>query len=119
AGFARAFSHRFGATVDYYQIWDEPKLGDAWGGLAPRPADYAALLGSAYAAIHSADEGAMVIAAALAPTTEQRGDNISDVLYLRDLYALGARDYTDAFAAKPYGFDSTPDDRTVDFDTLN
>lgn len=118
-GFARAFSRRFGATVDHYQIWDEPNLDDAWGGLEPRPADYAALLSSAYAAIHSADEGAMVIAAALAPTTEQRGDNISDVLYLRDLYALGAKDYTDAFAAKPYGFDSPPDDRTVELDTLN
>ena len=78
ADFARAFAERYGTTIDHYQIWDEPNLDDAWGGLDPRPADYAALLSEAYSAIHGADAGAMVIAAALAPTTEQRGDNISD-----------------------------------------
>lgn len=119
ADFARTFTERYGATIDHYQIWDEPNLDDAWGGFDPRPADYAALLHEAYTSIHGADAGAMVIAAALAPTTEQRGDNISDLLYLRDLYALGAKDFADAFAAKPYGFDSSPEDRTVEDDTLN
>lgn len=119
ARFALAFARRYGQTIDHYQIWDEPNLTAAWGGQSPRPAHYAATLQAAYEAIHSADTGATVIAAALAPTTERGPQNISDVLYLRDLYALGASDYMDAAAAKPYGFNTSPHDRTVDEGTLN
>ncbi len=60
-----------------------------------------------------------MIAAALAPTTETGPANLSDIGYLNDLYALGAAPYMDAVAAKPYGFDTSPDDRTVRDDTLN
>jgi O-antigen ligase len=60
-----------------------------------------------------------VIAAALAPTTEQGPENISDIRYLDDLYALGGASSFDAAAAKPYGFALPPDDRTVREDTLN
>ncbi len=119
ASFASAFAARYGEQIDHYQIWDEPNLDDAWGQRDPRPAEYAALLAAAYPAIHRADEDATVLAAALAPTTERGGANIADVLYLRNLYALGARDYFDATAAKPYGFNTTPDDRTVSVETLN
>ncbi|MBC7811871.1 MAG: O-antigen ligase family protein [Burkholderiales bacterium] len=119
ANFVATFAERYGQTVDYYQIWDEPNLTAAWGNREPHSAEYVALLQAAYEAIHSADANATVIAAALAPTTETGPNNISDLLYLRDLYALGAQDYMDAVAAKPYGFDASPDDRTVDVDTLN
>jgi len=119
ARFGAAFASRYAEQVDYYQIWDEPNLNDAWGLHDPRPAEYAALLSEAYRAIHSADAQATVIAAALAPTIEKRGQNIADLLYLEDLYALGASAYFDAVAAKPYGFNASPDDRTVRVDTLN
>ncbi len=119
ARFVAAFALRYGHQVDYYQIWDEPNLGAAWGDSDPRPADYAALLAESYSAIHAADAQATIIAAALAPTTERSGRNIADVLYLEDLYALGAQNYFDAAAAKPYGFNTAPDDRTVLLDTLN
>jgi len=119
AAFARDFAQRYGDVVDVYQIWDEPNLFTAWGGLDPRPADYLALLQAAHTAIHSTDPAALVMAAALAPTTEIRGQNISDIEYLRDLYALGAAPYMDAVAAKPYGFDQSPLERTVSPDVLN
>lgn len=119
AAFARAFADRYGAMTDYYQIWDEPNLTDAWGGLEPRAADYAAMVREAYIAIHGADENAQVLLASLAPTVETGPRNVSDVLYLRDLYALGIQPYMDGVAAKPYGFDMPPDDRTVDHDLLN
>lgn len=119
AAFARAFASRYGDTIDYYQIWDEPNLADAWGGLEPRPAEYVALLAAAYHAVHSADQSATVISAALAPTLESGPTNISDLLYLRDMYALGAQPYMDAAAAKPYGFNISPGDRSVQPDTLN
>ncbi|MCA9911873.1 MAG: hypothetical protein KC496_00925, partial [Anaerolineae bacterium] len=117
--FVSAFAARYGEQIDYYQIWDEPNLDDAWGQRDPRPAEYVALLSEVYPAIHSRDADATVIAAALAPTVETSGANIADILYLQDLYALGASQYFDAAAAKPYGFNLPPDDRTVSLDTLN
>ncbi len=117
--FAYAFAQRYGETVDHYQIWDEPNLTAAWGNLDPRPAQYTALLQSAYKEIQVADPIATVMAAALAPTIEEGPKNISDIQYLDALYALEAHRFWDAVAAKPYGFDISPDNRTVDASTLN
>ncbi len=119
ATFARAFAERYSDQVDYYQIWDEPNLEAAWGQIEPRASEYVALLSAGYEAIHTTDPGAQVIAAALAPTTETGPDNISDLIYLSDMYALGAAAYMDAAASKPYGFNHPPDNRTIDTATLN
>lgn len=119
ANFTAAFAQRYGTTVDYYQLWDEPNLASGWGDQEPSPAAYLALLQAGFQAIHGADSQATVIAAGLAPTIERGPENISDLRYLSDLYALGAADYMDAVAAKPYGFDASPEDRTVQEDTLN
>ena len=119
AAFTAAFADQFGDQIDVYQIWDEPNLSDGWGGLDPRPADYANLLAEASIQVKSIDPDAQILAAALAPTTEHGGRNISDILYLEQLYTLNADEYADGFAAKPYGFDSSPTDRVVDPDLLN
>jgi O-antigen ligase len=119
AYFAEEFAKRYGEQVDYYQIWDEPNLIDAWEGKEPNAAAYTSLLASAYKAIHAADPVSTVIAAALAPTVETGPKNISDIQYLSDMYAVGAKAYMDAVAAKPYGFASSPEDRTISPDKLN
>ncbi|MDX1995822.1 MAG: O-antigen ligase family protein [bacterium] len=119
AAFVRAFAERYSDVIDFYQVWDEPNLRIGWGGLEPRPSAYAALLQAAYSAIHASDRDATVIAAGLAPTVESGPTNISDDLYLEQLYQLGAADTWDAVAAKPYGFGLSPDDRTVSRDVLN
>ncbi len=119
ARFARTLAARYADQIDFYQIWDEPNLYDRWGGLDPQPAEYAALLAAAYPAIKGNDLSATVIAAGLAPTVEQGPRNISDLSYLRALYAYGAQDYFDAAAGKPYGFNTSPEDRTVDSNVLN
>ncbi|MCB9451772.1 MAG: O-antigen ligase family protein [Anaerolineaceae bacterium] len=119
AGFTAQFAQRYQNDIDFYQIWDEPNLTAAWGDLDPHPADYLALLQAAYRAIHSADPSAQVILAALAPTTETGPRNISDIQYLQNLYALNAGDFMDAVAAKPYGFDTSPEDHTISANTLN
>jgi len=117
--FAQVLAARYGDVIDYYQIWDEPNIETHWGNLNPRVALYITMLQAAYQGIHDVDDNAMVIAAALAPTTETGPDNINDPQYLRDMYALGAGDYFDAVAGKPYGFDLPPTDRTVDINTMN
>jgi len=117
--FAGEVAKRYGKQITYYQVWDEPNLNTHWGGLDPRPADYAAMLKAAYTAIHGNDDTATVIAAALAPTVETGPRNLSDVLYLRALYDLGAAESFDAAAGKPYGFDTGPEDRAVNQSVLN
>ncbi len=117
--FAGAAAGRYNDSIAYYQIWDEPNIKLHWGNMDPRPAHYVAMLRAAYTAIHDADPTATVIAAALAPTVETGPDNLSDLLFLRAMYEQGARGYFDAAAAKPYGFDTGPYDRTVDEGTLN
>ncbi len=119
ARFTGAFAARYSEQVEYYQIWDEPNLIAAWGGQEPNAAAYTSLLSAAYKAIHAADPVATVMAAALAPTSETGPKNVSDILFLTDMYAVGAKDYMDAVAAKPYGFSSSPEDRTVSPDKLN
>ncbi len=119
AQFLSAFAARYGETIDYYQIWDEPNLDDAWGGLDPRPAEYVALLGTARRAILRSDPTAAIVAAALAPTTEIAGQNISDIRYLQAMYDHGARGLMDIAAGKPYGFEHSPLDRRVDESHLN
>jgi len=119
ARFASSFAQRYGDVIDYYQIWDEPNLDDAWGLLDPQPTDYVALLTEAYHAIHQVDPSATIISAALAPTTETSGQNISDIRFLDMMYRRGAKDVMDVIASKPYGFSSSPLERTVDEAVLN
>ncbi len=119
ATFARAFASRYGASVDYYQIWDEPNIAPHWGARDPDPAGYLRLLCAARTQIRDVDPGAVLVAAGLAPTTEERGRNLSELLYLRGLYAAGGREFFDVVAGKPYGFWSGPDDRRVEAAILN
>ena len=119
AAFASAFAARYADRIDIYQIWDEPNLLLGWGDQPPSAAEYAALLQAAYTAIHAADPHATVMAAALAPTVETGLDNISDLLYLQQLYDLSASQSFDAAAGKPYGLYTGPDDRRADRAILN
>jgi len=119
AGFAAAFAERYGDRLNTYQIWDEPNLAAQWGGGPVSPPAYADLLARTSRAIRAADPGARILLAGLAPTTETGPDNLSDVRYLEQLYEAGAAGHFDVVAAKPYGFDTGPDDRRVDEAVLN
>jgi O-antigen ligase len=119
ASWAGEFSRRYGDVIDYYIIWDEPNLSEHWGGGHVNAAEYAALLTASAAEIRDVDPGAAIIAAPLAPTTEEGPENINEADFLNDLYKAGAQDAFDIVSGKPYGFDSEPGDRTVNGDKLN
>jgi len=119
AAWAGQFASRYGEQTNHYIIWDEPNLTDHWGGFNVNPAEYGALLSLTAASIRAADPGAMIVAAPLAPTVEQGPKNLADSLYLQKLYEAGVADSFDIVAGKPYGFNSGPEDRQVDIDTLN
>ncbi len=117
--FAAAVAARYATEVDAYEVWDEPNLKAAWGGLRPSPTEYTALLAASYPRLKALDPSATVLAASLAPTVETGPDNLSDLIYLQALYDLDADRYFDAAAGKPYGFASGPDVRTADAQVLN
>jgi O-antigen ligase len=118
ANFARSLALRYGDRIDYYQIWDEPNLGDRWRGEV-NPIEYAEMLRQARDAIKQVDPTATIVLAGLAPTVETSEANLADWLFLRRLYEAGARDLFDVVAGKPYGFDAAPDDHRIDSNILN
>ncbi|MEI2688856.1 MAG: hypothetical protein V9H69_03760 [Anaerolineae bacterium] len=108
--FAAAVAQRYGANLRFYQIWDEPNIAPHWGHRYVDASSYVGLLREGAVQVRSADPDAIVMLAALAPTTEPGGLNQSDLLYLDALYAAGAAPWFDAAAIQPYGFDHPPDD---------
>ena len=119
AAWAGQFAARYADQLDAYIIWDEPNITSHWGGQPVNAAAYAALLSAAAVAIRQSDPTALIVAAPLAPTIETGPYNLADPLYLQLLYEEGAADAFDVVAAKPYGFDSGPDDRAVDINVTN
>lgn len=119
AELASQFAEKYGAQIDVYQVWDEPNLYTGWWGRSPATAEYTALLQAAYIALKTADPTATVLAAALAPTAETGPDNLSELIYLQELYDLGAGAYFDAAAGKPYGYATSPNDGQADPQLFN
>lgn len=119
AQFASDFATRYGDSIQFYIIWDEPNLTSHWGNQPVNPDDYGALLSTAATAIRTADNDAVIVAAPLAPTVESGPDNLADHLFLQQLYEADAATAFDIVAGKPYGFNAPPDDRTVANETLN
>lgn len=118
ARFARAFANHYMAQLVYYQVWQNPNLGDAWGGQADAYG-YTELLAQGAEAIRDADPDARIVLGALAPNVESGPDNFAEDLFLEQLYVAGAAPYFDVVAAQPYGFDAGPNDRRVDRTVLN
>ncbi|PKO22527.1 MAG: hypothetical protein CVU38_08845 [Chloroflexi bacterium HGW-Chloroflexi-1] len=102
--FAAAVAARYGAQVRYYQIWHEPNIAPHWGARPADPTAYAGLLREAAVQLRATDPDAQIVLAALAPTIEAGGANLSDIVYLDALYRQGARAWFDVVAAEPYGF---------------
>jgi polysaccharide biosynthesis protein PslG len=119
AAFAGMVAARYRGQVKAYIIWNEPNLATDWGGAAPDPAGYAALLRAAYGAIKAADPNALVVSAGLASTNDRTGQAMDDRAYLEALYAAGAGPYFDVLGAHPYGFAYPPEDPHGAHDGLN
>ncbi len=116
--FAREFAARYGAQVDYYQIWDEPNLTAHWGDAYVDPPAYARLLREGALQIRTVDPTAVILTAGLAPTVEGGPLNLNEVEFLRALLAVHADEFFDVVAIKPYGF-SQPADALPDANQLN
>ena len=108
--FIFAFVQHFKGKIGYIQIWNEPNLNNEWGGRPPDPQAYTHLLAIAYARAKEADPGIEVLAGALSPTIESDGVRaISDLDFLKAMYAAGAGTVFDALAVHAYGRKEAPD----------
>lgn len=107
--FAQAFAARYGDRIDYYQVWDEPNIAPHWGAREVDPAAYGRLLREGAIQLRAADSGAVVLLAALAPTLESGGANMSELTYLDGLYLSGAGEWFDIVSAQLYPFEEPPE----------
>src|SRR5574341_48322 len=121
ARFVASFVRRYGDRARYLQIWDNPNVHPFWGRRNADPFEYSALLRAGALAARAANPQVQIVSAGLAPNAELiRGHpDYSDILFLRGMYAAGARDYFDILGAKPYGMWSGPEDRRVSPDVFN
>lgn len=117
--FVAAVAARYGAEIDYYQVWNEPNGNDEWGLQDVDPEAYTRLLCLAYERIKAADPGAVVLAGALTPTVALEGRNLNDLIYLERMYAAGAGDCFDVMSAQGYGLWSGPTDRRLRPSVIN
>ena len=108
--FVYAFVNRYKGKVQYYVIWNEPNTSFEWGFRPVSPEQYVELLKVAYTRAKQADPNAIILTAGLAPTVEESGMAMNDLVYLQRMYDAGARNYFDAVAVHAYGGKYPPDD---------
>lgn len=111
ANFIGQLAQRYAGRVDAYEIWSEQNLRREWN--TPRgisAASYVEMLRLAYNAVKNGDSAALVVTGGLAPTGFNDGVNaIDDRVYLRQMYAAGVAEWSDAIGAHPNGWANPPD----------
>lgn len=118
AAFLTEFVTRYGAYIDYVQIWDQPNNPSHWGGVAATADEYVGMLAPAFNAIRTANGQTQVILAEFS-TIGASGNMGNDLRFLRAVYDVGGAPYFDAAAAAVDGGVASPYDRRVSGDTAS
>jgi hypothetical protein len=114
ADFVSAVVSRYKGKIKFYQLWNEPNIYPEWGEQDVNAQDYTRLLKIGYEAAKAADPEAVIISAGLAQTLETGPRNVSDLIFLQQLYDAGAKDYFDILAVMNYGLFTGPGDHRAD-----
>ena len=104
-----AVAERYHGRIAAYQGWNEPNLSREWGNQPPDPAAYTELLRVCYEGIKTADPGAIVISAGLAPTGSPLPVAMPDTEFLQGMYAAGAGAYFDVLGIHAPGYKAPPE----------
>jgi hypothetical protein len=103
AAFAHAAAaHYAGQGVVNWEVWNEPNLKGFWLP-APDAVSYTGMLKATYLAIKSAEPGAVVITGGTG-SLDGRASSIEQRVFLRQMYAAGAKPYFDAVGYHPYSY---------------
>ena len=117
--FVAAVVSRYRGKIKYYQLWNEPNIYPEWGDQPVSAADYVRLLKTGYARAKGADPNSVILTAGLAPTKEMTSRNLSDLVFLQQMYDDGARGYFDILAVQDYGLFWGPGNRLLMTDRPN
>ncbi len=112
--FVSAVVSRYKGKIKFYQLWNEPNIYPEWGEQDVNAQDYTRLLRIGYEAAKAADPDAVIISAGLAQTLETGPRNVSDLIFLQQMYDAGAKDYFDILAVMNYGLFTGPGDHRAD-----
>jgi hypothetical protein len=119
ANFVEQVVTRYRGRITYVQIWNEPNLEGEWGAKPIDPAGYVDLLKVGAEAAREANPEVVVLLAGLAPTDQTGPENLSDLLFLEQVYELGGAEYFDIVSVMVYGYGYSPADRRVSFERNN
>lgn len=89
-------------TVHAVELWNEPNLTREWGNAAIGPhsaAEYVRLLCIGHNAAKRASPDVITVTAGLSPTGVNDAGSRDDLVYLREMYAAGAKNCFDALGA--------------------
>jgi hypothetical protein len=110
---------RYRGRIKYYQLWNEPNIYPEWGDQPVDAGNYTRLLKTGYTRAKVADPNAVIISAGLAQTIETGPRNVSDLIFLQQMYDAGARGSFDILAVQDYGLFTGPGDRRVEAQRTN
>lgn len=112
ATFITAFVKRYQGKVQAVELWSGQNLWHNWGREPLSATRYVDLLCRSYHAIKSVDPSIVVVSGRLEPTRFNDGlIAADDMLYLEDMYRVGAKNCLDAVGAHPAGYNNPPDAR--------
>ncbi|MBI4672712.1 MAG: cellulase family glycosylhydrolase [Chloroflexi bacterium] len=117
--FVHAVVSRYKGKIKYYQLWNEPNIYPEWGEQDVNAQDYTRLLKTGYTRAKQADPHAVIISAGLAQTLEMGPRNVSDLIFLQQMYDAGAKNYFDILAVMNYGLFTGPGDHRADASRTN
>lgn len=117
--FVNAVVSRYKGKIKFYQVWNEPNIYPEWGEQPVNAQDYTRLLKIGYTRAKEADPNAVIISAGLAQTLEKGPRNVSDLIFLQQMYDAGAKDYFDILAVMNYGLFTGPGDHRADASRTN
>jgi len=117
--FVKAVVSRYKGKIYYYQLWNEPNIYPEWGEQPVNAQDYTRLLKIGYTRAKEADPNVAIISAGLAQTLETGPRNVSDLIFLQQIYDAGAKNYFDILAVMNYGLFTGPGDHRADASRTN
>jgi LysM repeat protein len=109
ADFSSQLAARYcGRTLGAVEVWNEQNLLSEWHGKALSAATYMDMLRRSYTGIKARCPSIQVLSGGPTPTGITNSTAIDDVSYLRQMYASGLKQYSDAVGAHPSGFCNSP-----------
>ena len=108
ADFLTALAARYKGRIQAYEVWDEPNVASRWGEKRPDPGEYTRMLRAAYTGIKGADPQALVVSAALLPTTRYDETVVPDLIYLRSMYGSNVKGAFDVLGVDARGYKAAP-----------